>query len=27
LSTTSTFGSINQAAPPRIGQLSLKLNF
>jgi len=27
LSTTSNFGSINQAAPPRIGQLSLKLNF
>jgi hypothetical protein len=27
VSTTSTFGSINQAAPPRIGQLSLKLNF
>jgi hypothetical protein len=27
VSTTGTFGSINQAAPPRIGQLSLKLNF
>jgi hypothetical protein len=27
LSTTSSFGSITQAASPRIGQLSLKLNF
>jgi Carboxypeptidase regulatory-like domain/TonB dependent receptor len=27
VSITSNFGSINQAAPPRIGQLSLKLNF
>jgi hypothetical protein len=27
VSTTTSFGSINSAAPPRIGQLSLKLNF
>ena len=26
-STTPTFGSISVAAPPRIAQLSLKLNF
>jgi hypothetical protein len=27
VSTTTSFGSINSAEPPRIGQLSLKLNF
>jgi hypothetical protein len=27
VSNTATFGQVNQAAPPRIGQLALKLNF